>query len=116
VLDVGCGEGSLISCLANAAACLPPTSSEHAYPEDIFEIHVKKTAGLDINEKELEYAVKSAIVPDDEENKSPYMTCNPRWTDLQIKIWHGGLEWLNPEFVYNEDTGQGYECIISTEV
>ncbi|KAH9916169.1 uncharacterized protein B0H18DRAFT_858656, partial [Fomitopsis serialis] len=127
VLDVGCGEGSLISCLCNPAPWLPPppqsilesfatvhseasvaTSTVTAdaapfaarldHPTEDF-LHPLKVIGLDISTTDLEYATQ-ATEPSD---------WRLRWEPLEVEIWEGGLEAVNPAFV-------GMECIVATEV
>ncbi|KZT73624.1 hypothetical protein DAEQUDRAFT_703337 [Daedalea quercina L-15889] len=124
VLDVGCGEGSLISCLCNPAPwlSLPPTSILEAFATPLSEspdnniladvsaqrylecapevfLHPSKVIGLDISLVDLEYAIQ-ATAPTDWQT---------RWEPLEAQIWEGGLEVVNPTFI-------GVECIVATEV
>ncbi|CCM04257.1 uncharacterized protein FIBRA_06424 [Fibroporia radiculosa] len=118
VLDVGCGEGELISCLCNPAPWLPPPptsvldslancAGNTADACDNFHIaaalpevylHPTKVIGLDIAPNDLKYAI---------EGTAPRNSI--RWSPLEVNIWQGSLESINPEFI-------GIECIVSTEV
>ncbi|KAH9838573.1 uncharacterized protein C8Q71DRAFT_751899 [Rhodofomes roseus] len=131
ILDVGCGEGSLISCACNPAPWLPPPlpsiletfattraessatassindhgtlteASSHLLPEPVREdfLHPTKVIGLDISAADLEYAAEDSAPSDS----------RTRWEPLEVQIWEGGLEVVNPAFV-------GIECIVATEV
>ncbi|PCH42492.1 hypothetical protein WOLCODRAFT_72633 [Wolfiporia cocos MD-104 SS10] len=124
VLDVGCGEGELLSCLSNPAPWLSPpplsllatmftsdssttlsatiatelsTSTEEL-------LHPVKVMGLDTCARDLQDAIEGTDPNLDMSWKQP-----SRWEPLEVQIWEGGLETFNPEFV-------GVECILSTEV
>ncbi|KZT02600.1 uncharacterized protein LAESUDRAFT_716802 [Laetiporus sulphureus 93-53] len=121
VLDVGCGEGELISCLCNPAPWLPPPSltvpdslSTSGIPGDILSLpltdinlHPAKVVGLDISAADLKYAVESTA-PESSSGEDCW-TGTLRWEPLEVKIWEGDLQSINPEFV-------NVECIVSTEV
>lgn len=120
VLDVGCGEGELISCLCNPAPWLPPP------PIDVLEalsytattadskpsanlattleasaegwLHPSKVMALDISAIDLQDAIQGT---------APGIAV--RWEPLEVTIWEGGLESINAEFI-------DVECIVSTEV
>lgn len=118
VVDIGCGEGDLLACLAQPAPWLrsPPLSlypakssaaanaNESIGPDqrEIANLHCTKIQGLDISFSDLQYAIQSTAPL---QSNSQYI----RWEPLQVKIWHGSLESVNPEFV-------DVECIVSTEV
>lgn len=129
VLDVGCGEGELLACLCQPAPWLPPPPSEllpnghgmsiyadpstsdrpyypvpNSLPDKIANLHPTHIAGLDVSEIDLEYAI-AGTAP-----KPPaHWNENVRWEELEVKIWKGGLESVNEEFV-------GVECIVAMEV
>ncbi|VDB86698.1 unnamed protein product [Peniophora sp. CBMAI 1063] len=97
LLDVGCGEGSLLWSLSNPAYWLPDTLPGFVYA------HVRTLHGLDISAESLDYA-KGAIQPTP---PSPYSL--PRWEPLSASLWRGGLQKVNDEF-------KGIECIVASEV
>lgn len=74
------------------------------------EIH-----GLDISDEDLQFAIESVKPPkqEDEVPNSPghrfFHSSIQRWEDLTAKIWKGGLQAINDEFI-------DVECIVSTEV
>lgn len=97
VLDVGCGEGSLLWSLSNAAYWLPDTLPGFIYA------HIRTLHGLDISSESLEHA-RGAITP------SPPSTYSlPRWEPLNASLWKGGLQRVNEEL-------KGVECIVASEV
>ncbi|KAJ7364333.1 hypothetical protein DFH08DRAFT_839033 [Mycena albidolilacea] len=122
VLDVGCGEGQLLSVLAQPAPWLaPPPESvfpeqanhgEYSYKSDLPNLHARRIAGLDISAHDLDFAVKGTTPPSDSANEDDPYTYGvrvTRWEDLTAKVWKGGLQVINEEFV-------GVECIVCTEV
>lgn len=68
-------------------------------------LHVNSIHALDVSASSLRYA---AAVTAPTEISSSWLH-NVRWESLDVKLWQGGLESFNPEFV-------GTDCIISTEV
>ena len=58
-------------------------------------------AGLDISSRDLEFAVETTA--------QTAFTSDIRWEELEVKVWKGGLESVNEEFV-------GIECIVAMEV
>lgn len=107
VVDIGCGEGETLTCLCNPApwraplAILPDPDSGGA--EDT--LHITSIHALDISTSSLSFAAKAVAQIED-------ATCwmkHIRWEPLDVKLWHGGLESFNREFV-------GVDCIVSTEV
>ncbi|KAG6876680.1 hypothetical protein C0992_012113 [Termitomyces sp. T32_za158] len=136
VLDIGCGEGQLLEVLCQPAPWLPPPPA-HVLPafteaethsagksplspkcyDEIPDIHPVQVMGLDISSDDLDFAVQSTAPPppevEREKGSSHYSTSfssiNPRWEDLDVKIWKGGLEVINETFV-------DVECIVSSEV
>ncbi|KAF9036235.1 hypothetical protein BJ165DRAFT_625247 [Panaeolus papilionaceus] len=134
VLDVGCGEGQLLCTLAQPApwlappppSVLPPapispqptddTILSPSYNDDeIPNLHMTEIHGLDISDEDLQFAIESVKPPkqEDEVPNSPghrfFHSSIQRWEDLTAKIWKGGLQAINDEFI-------DVECIVSTEV
>ncbi|KAG5340871.1 hypothetical protein C0989_000225 [Termitomyces sp. Mn162] len=129
VLDIGCGEGQLLAVLCQPAPWLSPppahilptlpeesTNSAEKYNDEIPNIHPTHVMGLDISSNDLEFAVQgTAPQPEMELDKdgdycsAKFSSVNPRWEDLDVKIWKGGLEVINEDFV-------DIECIVSSEV
>ncbi|KAJ6520914.1 hypothetical protein DFH09DRAFT_1048206 [Mycena vulgaris] len=123
VLDIGCGEGQLLSVLAQPAPWLapPPASlfpgarandAECNYKSDMPNLHARRIAGLDISASDLEFAIKGTAPPGagaDDNDGYTYSVRVTRWEDLTAKVWKGGLQVINEEFV-------GVECIVCTEV
>lgn len=71
--------------------------------EDI--LHITSIHALDISASSLNLAANAIAQVDD----STWWVKRIRWEPLDVKLWHGGLESFNPEFV-------GVDCIVSTEV
>lgn len=131
-MDVGCGEGQLLGVLCQPAPyLLPPPQSilppvepstpndpippSPVYNDEIPNLHMKEVHGLDISSHDLVFAVEAITPPQEEPEplESPgyrsYHTTVQRWEELVAKVWKGGLEMINEEFV-------DMECIVSTEV
>ncbi|KAF5372775.1 hypothetical protein D9615_010138 [Tricholomella constricta] len=135
LLDVGCGEGQLLSVLCQPVPWLAPppphvlppikenpnssdpTPASPTYNDEIPNIHPTHIMGLDICASSLEFTLQGTAPPQAEVNLyegcKVYASCftnvGLRWEDLEAKIWKGGLEVINEEFV-------DVECIVSTEV
>lgn len=89
-----------------------PSSSELQYKDDIPNLHPTRIVGLDICLKDLEFAIKAtAQAPSAQDgDEFTYRARGvTRWEELVVKIWKGGLEVVNEEWV-------GVECIVCTEV
>ncbi|KAJ7592978.1 hypothetical protein C8J56DRAFT_929997 [Mycena floridula] len=120
ILDIGCGEGALLEALTNAAPWLKPPPknilppSDYPNEDNITNLHPTAIAGLDISVLDLQFAIQGTAPPPNL-NSSPgasvqrYGSIPKRWEEMEAKIWKGGLQTLNPEFV-------GVECIVSSEV
>ncbi|KAI0671479.1 hypothetical protein C8Q78DRAFT_1029180 [Trametes maxima] len=118
VLDIGCGEGELLSCLCNPAPWLAPPPPDvllaaNDLNDELAEMHQDilhpvKVAGLDISRSDLELAVQGTK-PLPPEHKSGLWHEPTRWEPLEVKIWEGSLAHVNPGYV-------GVECVVSTEV
>ncbi|KAF5327146.1 hypothetical protein D9619_004099 [Psilocybe cf. subviscida] len=139
VLDVGCGEGELLSTLCQPAPWLAPPPIEVLSPvientptqtapdspvfndEDIPNLHITSLHGLDVSAADLDFAIKAAtpinldardvdeLLQDRITPYMPYSNGIQRWEELRAKVWKGGLETINEEFV-------GIECISAMEV
>ncbi|KAJ3975633.1 hypothetical protein EV361DRAFT_460152 [Lentinula raphanica] len=138
VLDIGCGEGQLLSVLSVPSPWLSapprsllypkteeipqnpsvsPTSLYNTPSDPIPNLHVTRLNGLDISSRDLEFAAQAitppAIAGDGDEAFDPWRHRasreSVRWEEMTAKLWQGGLETINEEFV-------GTECIVSSEV
>ena len=129
---MGCGEGELTSCLCNPAPWLAipvplPSGHDTAQADDTHTtespdhtdaiaqvkniqddyMHLRSIHALDTCSLAIELAQKACSPPPS--SKDGFWGDYVRWEDLDVKIWKGGLEAYNPEFV-------GVDCIICTEV
>jgi hypothetical protein len=119
IIDIGCGEGSLLNVLCqpapwlsppNTNSCISTINQQSDQPrslissnDEIKNLHPTHVVGLDISSPDLEFA-SQVTAP------TPLASHNGiRWEPLDVKIWKGGLESFNPEFV-------DVECIVSSEV
>ena len=125
VLDIGCGEGELLSCLCNPARwrappppdVLPPDPTASTENTDVLDelhqglLHPRRIAGLDICVADLECAARitKPPAPEPEEKKVLWHSTQVRWEPLAVEIWEGSLAQVNLAFV-------GVECIVGTEV
>lgn len=125
---MGCGEGQLLTTLCQPAPWLtpPPTSvliplvspNDDSVPQtptynddEIPNLHISELHGLDISSEDLAFALE-CTAPPKKESGGGYRSFNAgiqRWEDLVVKVWRGGLEVINEEFI-------DIECIVSTEV
>ncbi|KAM5531015.1 hypothetical protein V8D89_015342 [Ganoderma adspersum] len=126
VLDIGCGEGELLSCLCNPARWLAPPPPDALSPDPAASseatgalnelhqdlLHPRWIAGLDVCRTDLECAARITKPPAPEpEGKSVVLwhSAPVRWEPLAVEIWEGSLARANPAFV-------GVECVVATEV
>jgi small RNA 2'-O-methyltransferase len=122
VLDIGCGEGQLLSVLSQPSPWLarPPQSvlsvmgieDVEDHKEKIPNLHTTHLCGLDISDEDLAFAVQGTTptpIGEAPEEVSYASSLDYRWEPLQVKIWKGGLECINESFI-------DIECIVSTEV
>ncbi len=112
VLDIGCGEGETIACMCNPAPWLLLQScpgADEADPDNAIKdfLHIETIYALDISSHDLRRAVELTAPPPPPPPNGwqGHTRCEP----LEVKLWEGGMESYNPEFV-------DMECIISTEV
>lgn len=75
------------------------------------ELHLRRIAGLDVQESVLKEAIESTAPQPVEPSPfaSYYSAARERWEDLRVEIWQGSLD------VYNE-AFDNFEGIIMTEV
>ena len=64
---------------------------------------------MDICKTDLECAARITEPPAPENDDVPWHSTPVRWEPLDVRIWEGSLEHVNPEFV-------DIECIVATEV
>lgn len=121
-MDIGCGQGELLSALCQPAPWLDPRShwKNRFNAQDADEglislfdnvllndsetpdLHPVRVAGLDISARALQSAAELASPSSD----NPVYT---RWEPLELNLWHGSLDSINSAF-------EGAECIVATEV
>jgi len=120
VLDIGCGEGTLLSVLCQPAECHPtrddfdgrfrvPNGDEirlQSVIDTVESMYPKEITGLDVSSEVLELG--KALL-ESQANGYTFMPPKPRWQGLKVQLWKGGLEEYNPAF-------NSYDCIVSTEV
>ncbi|KIO34670.1 hypothetical protein M407DRAFT_209954 [Tulasnella calospora MUT 4182] len=126
VIDLGCGEGSLLSVLCQPASTIPPKPDDttpNAEIEPTLDIHISHLVGLDVDDQSLKIAVEeTAPVLEDRLNDLPlWERPRPRWLDLDVQIYRGGLEVLNGDDGENKKRWFGsktgdWDAIVSTEV
>ncbi|KAG9315016.1 hypothetical protein JVU11DRAFT_4127 [Chiua virens] len=115
VLDIGCGEGALLTTLCQPAPWLNPgrfqdTDNELSslfsnvglVDQDTPDLHPKRVVGLDISSSQLAIAAQQT---------SPSFV-NPlytRWEPLDVELWQGNVAAVNPAFV-------NVQCIVASEL
>ncbi|PVG01129.1 hypothetical protein CPB86DRAFT_728359 [Serendipita vermifera] len=123
VLDIGCGEGSLLTALHQPTVSLPlsstfgqrygvPTDAKVKSTIDLYPPRfIKRLVGLDISEESLRIADERVKVDQgvDLGSVSHWYKPRPRWSDLKVELWKGGLEQFHSTF-------QSFDAIFSTEV
>ena len=107
VLDVGCGEGSLLTALCNPAPWLATPDQDST--ERFKILRVSHLHGLDISDDDLQNTIVSTSPPAEPTSEYAYYSRATRWEPLQVDIWKGSLASVNEAFV-------GMESIVSTEV
>lgn len=110
-MDVGCGEGSFLRslCELSGEKYDPRTpldadvSSRPLYPTLL--------GGLDIDKWEIKSAAERTLFKPFNPHVARYLEGGvPRWDDVQVQLWQGGIEAINPEFI------DKYRCFVSSEV
>ncbi|KIJ13421.1 hypothetical protein PAXINDRAFT_117125 [Paxillus involutus ATCC 200175] len=115
IIDIGCGEGSLLATLCQPAPWLGPGSSQDddhylsslfdnigCSDEDTPNLHPKRIAGVDISSCDLNVATECT---------SP-ASANPlymRWEPLEVELWKGSIDVINPALI-------NVECVVATEL
>ncbi|KAF8529859.1 hypothetical protein JB92DRAFT_3194105 [Gautieria morchelliformis] len=110
VLDIGCGEGSLLQCLTEPSYTLPPTTSLPPTSPFVLgtganalaDLYLHTIHGLDPCASNLELAIlgTSPSSPD----RPPFTGYerwtrrNARWMRLEVSLWEGGFEAVNDAF------------------
>lgn len=107
MVDIGCGEGALLAVLCEPSASKLPKN--HKVTEKLPELYPLRIAGLDIDPESLKTAIACTTPPTEEPVQSRWSVTLPRWDPLDVKIWQGSFETLNPSF-------HEYECFVSCEV
>ena len=107
MLDVGCGEGSLLTALCNPAPWL--ATPEQDSTERFKLLRVSHLHGLDISDDGLQNTIISTSPPSESSREYDYYSRAIRWEPLQVHIWKGSLASVNEPFI-------GIEAIVSTEV
>ena len=95
---------------ASSSTPQSPTYNDDGIPN----LHISELHGLDISSEDLAFALEGTAPPNKEQERigtgyRAYSSGIQRWEELVVKVWKGGLEIINEEFV-------DIECIISTEV
>ncbi|KDQ19351.1 hypothetical protein BOTBODRAFT_102774 [Botryobasidium botryosum FD-172 SS1] len=108
LLDVGCGEGSLLSVLCEPA---PTRASSSLLFASTTSIHLSHMAGIDVDENVLAQAIADTAPRVSPPNARKWEMERPRWDPLTVEIWNGGFEERNESLL---DTG--FDCLASTEV
>ena len=114
VIDLGCGEGSLLSVLMEPSAFL--SSHEASLSTDLtLNIQVQRIVGIDLDQSCVQEA-KVATDPAEFASNS-WLPPRPRWIDLGVQIWRGGLQVLGDDTKEGNYFGFGdWDVIVSTEV
>jgi len=120
ILDIGCGEGTLLGVLCQPVECHPTPDDFDArfriagggeirlrsVIDTVESMYPRKIAGLDVSSAVLQTA-KGLL--ESQANGYPFLPPKPRWQELKVQLWNGGLQEYNPAF-------EGYDCIVATEV
>lgn len=121
VLDLGCGEGSLLAAMCQpglALSCRPdfnekyginPSAPVLSVADKYPAININCIHGLDISEKCLALANDMIKPPNDESERPTWTRPRPRWIETTVSLWKGGLQSFNDEF-------RGLDVITATEV
>ena len=107
VLDVGCGEGSLLTALCNPAPWLATPDQDST--ERFKILRISHLHGLDISDQDLQNTIISTSPPSESSGEYAYYSRAIRWEPLEVRIWKGSLASMNEPFI-------GIETIVSTEV
>lgn len=109
VLDIGCGEGDLLSVLSKPTSCIPNDDSSEAGRE----LDLTRVAALDIDPDVVQEAAQAATQDRQPHYLAPWGSGEDgwyiRWAKLDVAVWLGRLQDPNPTF-------HGFDVIVSTEV
>ncbi|KAJ1307858.1 hypothetical protein OPQ81_001938 [Rhizoctonia solani] len=109
VLDIGCGEGELLSVLCKPASSIPNDGSS----EPGRDLDLTRVAALDIDPDVIQEAAQAATQDLQPHYLAPWGSGEDgwyiRWAKLDVAVWLGRLQDLNPTF-------HGFDAIVSTEV
>ncbi|KAG8726500.1 hypothetical protein FRC12_023344 [Ceratobasidium sp. 428] len=113
VLDIGCGEGSLLSVLCGPASSIPNDPPDSHLSTPIRDLFLQRVAALDVDPEVIDDAVHAATSDREPHYLAPWGSGEDgwytRWAPLEASVWQGGLEVLNSEFYK-------FDAIVSTEV
>jgi hypothetical protein len=113
VLDIGCGEGSLLQALCNPASGIPNDAQDKHLTSPIRDLSLTRVAALDVDPSVMEDAAHAATYDRQPHYLAPWGSGEDgwyiRWAPLEVALWLGRLEVLNPSFY-------GFDAIVSTEV
>ena len=107
VLDVGCGEGALLTALCYPAPWL--ATPEQDSTERFRILRVSHLHGIDISDHDLKNTVISTAPASESPSEYAHYSRAIRWEPLRVDIWKGSLASVNKSFI-------GIESIVSTEV
>lgn len=113
MLDIGCGEGSLLSVLCTSASSVPNDPQDSHLSSPIRDLNLERVAALDVDPAVIDDAVDAATCIREPHYLAPWGSGEDgwyiRWAPLVVSVWQGQLEVPNPEFC-------GFDAIVSTEV
>ncbi|QRV75005.1 methyltransferase domain protein [Ceratobasidium sp. AG-Ba] len=113
VLDIGCGEGSLLHAVCGPASSVPSDVPDSHLSTPINDLFLQRVAALDVDPEVIEDAVYAATSDREPHYLAPWGSGEDgwyiRWAPLEVSVWEGSLGVINPEF-------SGFDAIVSTEV
>lgn len=113
VLDIGCGEGSLLNALCNPATSVPNEPPDKYLTTPIRDLSLTRVAALDIDPSVIQDAAHAATFDREPHYLAPWGSGEDgwyvRWAPLEVAVWLGRLEVTNSSFY-------GFDAIVSTEV
>ncbi|KZP00518.1 hypothetical protein CALVIDRAFT_509770 [Calocera viscosa TUFC12733] len=111
VLDIGCGEGALLSTLCQPAQTIWEPSLGESENEAYRDLYLERIAGLDIVPTELIKAERATTpaAPAAQPSHKTWVRDPIRWNPLEVKLWHGSLDTYNPDL-------KSYDFMVAMEV
>ncbi|EJU04973.1 hypothetical protein DACRYDRAFT_48036, partial [Dacryopinax primogenitus] len=111
VLDIGCGEGSLLATLSQPAQAVFDPTLTNIESESYRDLYLDRIAGLDIVPTELSKAERVTVPssPAAQPTQNSWIREPIRWSSLEVKLWLGSLDVYNPEL-------NAYEYMVAMEV